>query len=333
MNILAFIHKNSSPDYHRLTVPLALMEDAKVLVTNQLDVEHFRDIDLFVYNRILPAKIVQQINELRDTYGFAIGVDVDDYWYLDTHHPFYQEYADADFGKLQVQQFRNADFVTVTHDRLATLVQHYNPDVYVVPNAIPKVGQFTPFTIEPTEHVRLFWQGSITHYPDIELIAPALQRLIGVPGLEMVLAGHVEGEPAWQHIAKLYTASGKLRHCLIGGMHHDAYYQAYREADICLVPLKNTTFNRLKSNLKVLEAANLGLPVIAHQVHPYRDMPLCYANGTIQWLDTIKYLVKHPAARQDAGERLREFCETYYNFDKINELRKQVYEHVCAQMD
>jgi glycosyltransferase involved in cell wall biosynthesis len=329
MKILAYVRKDCSPDYHRITLPLLHMEGVQVFVTNNLLAEHFEGVDLFVYNRVLPQRAMAEVNRLRERHGFSIGVDVDDYWHLDQLHPYHHEYVVTGYAVQQVSQLRNADFVTVTHSRLATLVSGFNQQVHVVPNAIPKEGQFTPFECLPSEGVRLFWQGSITHQADVRLIAPAIEKLIGTPHVEMVLAGHVEGERIWQHIARDYTASARLKHCIIGGMHHEYYYQAYREADVCLVPLLNSTFNRLKSNLKVLEAANLGLPVIAHNVHPYKDLPVLYANGTQRWYEAMKLMVSSSAARFEGGQRLKEYCDYHFNFNRINEARKQVFEYYC----
>jgi glycosyltransferase involved in cell wall biosynthesis len=327
MKILAFVRKDSSPDYHRITMPLLYMEGVTVYVTNQLLEEQFQDIDVFVYSRTMPESVMPTINKLRERYGFAIGVDVDDYWYLDRHHICYHEFNTADYGRLQINQLRNADFVTTTNERLALMVKDFNPDVFILPNAIPKQGQFTPFETLPGEHTRFFWQGSITHLEDIRLISHAIQQLTTVRNVEMVLAGHVPNEPTWSAITKLYTANGLLKHCLFEATHHEYYYQSYKEADVCLVPLVNSTFNRMKSNLKILEAANLGLPVIAHNVHPYKGLPVYYANGTAKWFETMKLLANSSAARFEAGQRLKEYCDHHFNYSRINNARKQVFEY------
>jgi glycosyltransferase involved in cell wall biosynthesis len=149
--------------------------------------------------------------------------------------------------------------------------------------------------------------------------------------LKVVMAGFHQDSPEWHDMALLYTANLKHQYKLIPGAKVTEYYQAYAEADICLVPLVNSPFNRMKSNLKILEAANMGLPVIASGVHPYLDMPVNYCKSSRDWIGHIKMLVQFPKRRQEEGQRLAEFCKENYDFNKINKERRQILEHVAAK--
>src|ERR1044072_4742598 len=152
MRIIAYTNKDSGPGYHRIITPLLLMQDVDVFVTNDLKIEHFeKGCDIFMYNRILPDHALPIIKELQARYDFKICVDLDDYWELDEHHVLYHEYIATDFGKKQIEQIKDADVVMVTHDRLAEEVAIYNKNVHVLPNAIPKQGQFD---IEREPHYR-----------------------------------------------------------------------------------------------------------------------------------------------------------------------------------
>jgi hypothetical protein len=70
----------------------------------------------------------------------------------------------------------------------------------------------------------------------------------------------------------------------------------------------------------------LGLPVIASAVHPYLDMPVNYCRRASDWLGHIKRLVQWPARRKEEGLKLQEFCNEHYNFNKINNMRKEILE-------
>lgn len=334
MRIIAFVHSNSGPAYHRVIMPLMLMRDTDVYITNNLKVEDFeKGCDLFLYNRILPDHAIPQLSLLKEKYGFKIGVDVDDYWELDPHHVLYDYYNEIDFAKQQVQTLKDADFVTTTNKRLAEAIREHNPTVYVCPNAIPKAGQFD-IEREPHYLTRIFWQGSITHRKDIEILAHPLAGLSRIaPKIKMVMAGYTEGEPEWYGMAHAYTADLKHQYKLIEGAPVTKYYEAYKHADICLVPLVKSRFNGYKSNLKVLEAANLGLPVIASQVDPYLDMPLLYCKSGNDWLKHITRLVQSKKRQKEAGAELQAFCEEHYNFHKINNERKQVYEYEAKKVN
>lgn len=328
MRIIAFVQNNSGPSYHRLMVPLLLMQKVDVFITNDLQTEHFeRGCDLFIYNRIIPDHAVAKIADLRKKYGFRICVDVDDHWELDPHHLLYNEYQEIDFGKKQVAHLKNADIVTTTHERLASEIASHNSNVHVLPNAIPNRGHFD---IERLPHhlTRLFWQGSITHEEDIALLKWPIERLSHIAKkVKMVMAGYHEESKEWHRMVLDYTACLKHQYALLEGLHVSEYYSHYQHADICLIPLLNSKFNRHKSNLKVLEAANLGLPVIASHVHPYLDMPLLYAKNSGDWVKHIERLVGSKKRQKEAGQELKEYCDTWYNFDKINEHRRQLLTH------
>jgi len=328
MRIIAYTNKDSGPGYHRIITPLLLMQDVDVFVTNNLLAEHFeKGCDIFLYNRILPDHALPIIKELQHRYEFKICVDLDDYWELDEHHILYQHYQEIGFAGKQIQQIIDADVVLVTHDRLAEEVAVYNKNVHVVPNAIPKVGQFA-IEREPYYLTRLFWQGSDTHRADVNLLRAPIDKLSGIANkIKMIMGGYAEDHEDWYQMVHDYTADLKHQYKLIPYAPITSYYEAYKEADICLIPLINSKFNRHKSNLKVLEAANLGLPVIVSEVHPYLDLPVLYCRGTSDWIKHITRLVSSRKRQKEAGQQLAEYCNEHYNFNKINNMRKQILEH------
>lgn len=348
MRIIAFANRNSGPAYHRIIMPLMLMKGPDVFITNDLLEEHFeKGCDILMYNRTLPDHAMEKIRELKKKYGFRICVDVDDWWELDPHHILYQEYKDEGFALKQVDHLCNADLIFTTHRRLADKIEDMvdrmfplmrvasalpliRPSVHVLPNAIPRQGQFD---IKREWHglTRLFWQGSITHRHDIELLHAPIHSLGKLSKkVKMIMAGYTKDDPEWHSMAHTYTANLKHQYKLIEGCRVAQYYAAYAHADICLVPLCNSPFNRMKSNLKILEAANMGLPVIASNVHPYIGMPVSFCSNSRDWIGHIKRLVQWPARRQEEGERLAEYCQTHYNFHKINNERKQILEYAAT---
>ncbi|MFT3679444.1 MAG: glycosyltransferase [Ferruginibacter sp.] len=309
-------------------MPLMLMQGIDVYITNNLKQEDFeKGCDIFIYNRTIPDEVIPVVSELKERYGFRICVDIDDHWKLDPHHILYDHFQETEFAKQQIEHIMNADLVTVTHERLAAAVMEYNKNVHILPNAIPNQGQFD---IERTksEVTRLFWQGSVTHKADIEILDRPINALAPIfPKIKMIMAGWMDGEPDWHSMVHSYTAGFKHCYKIIPGKHVAEYYSNYAEADICLIPLVNSPFNRMKSNLKVLEAANLGLPVICSHVHPYLDLPVIYAKNTTEWVVAINRLVASKKRQKEAGQELKEFVDKHYNFEKINRERKQLFEH------
>lgn len=322
--------------------------------TTNLSEELLRDkCDILWYNRIIDAPDGMAIvYALREKYGFQICVDVDDMWELDEFHISHKEYQEMNFAEKQVDHIRRADIVTTTHERLAAEIRQYNKNVHVLPNAIPRHGQFNikkTFAME----VRLFWQGSRTHEEDIRILSRPIEALVPIAKrIKMVMAGYVRYEPMksieteeelaiaeemakeehiWNQMVKVYTGGHKHQYKLFPNEVVTNYYGAYADADICLIPLVNTFFNRMKSNLKVLEAGNMGLPCVVSDVHPYKDLPVNYCKNSTEWIGHIKRLVQWPNRRKEEGERLQEFCLEHYNFYNINEHRRQIFEHAVKQ--
>lgn len=326
MRIIGYIHgKPSGVSYHRIIMPLMMMNDVDKYVTNSLTPEAFeKGCDMLMYSRI---NAPDNLAELKEKYGFKVCVDVDDYWYLDEHHVLYDEYRYMDFAAKQIQHMLDADVVITTHERLAEEVAIYNKNVHICPNAIPRQGQFD-IEREPSGLTRLFWQGSDTHRKDIELLRTPIEAIGKMAKkIKMVMAGYTQDHEDWHYMARDYTANLKHQYKLIEAAPITDYYKAYAHADICLIPLLNSRFNRHKSNLKILEAANLGLPVIVSQVHPYLDMPVNYCRRSQDWINHIRRLVQWPARQKEEGLRLQEFCNEHYNFNKINNMRRQVLEY------
>jgi len=331
MKVLGIINKDSAVAYHRITMPLLLMPDVDAYVTNNITDETFNQgFDVVFYSRLLNDFAFDKINEMRRKHGFKLIIDVDDFWILDKWHCMYEDYVREDYHTRQIKNMANADAVMVTHERLYVEARDYNENTYVIPNAIPMAGQFAFTRTEPSDKVRLFWQGSITHEEDINLIRYAIENVGNThkDKIEMVMAGFHPEEPVWVRMAKMFTLNKRLNNKLFRGMKYDCYYKSYAHADICLVPLVNSRFNSMKSNLKVLEAANLSLPVIAHHVQPYLDLPVSYANGTMQWVKAMKHYIDNEQARIDDGAKLNEFCNTYYNYRSINQTRKEIFQDV-----
>lgn len=336
MRILAYISGHNGATYHRVTLPLNMLADQHgidICTTNNptADYGFEKGCDIFMWNRILPEGLFEALPALKEKYGFRTCCDLDDHWGLDEHHPLYAHYKEVDFVYQQIRHIQRADIVFVTHERLANAVRDYNPNVEVLPNAIPRTGQFD-IERSPSNAVRLFWQGSDTHEEDIAILQRPLGALGPISGkMKMVMAGVAEDSHVWYKMARIYTADFKTQYKLITGASVLGYYEMYKEADVCLVPLVRSQFNSFKSNLKVLEAANMELPVIASMVDPYLDLPIFYCQKGRDWIRHISDLVQSRRKREEAGQELAEFCAEHYNFTKINEKRNQIFEYETSK--
>ncbi len=316
--IFGLVNKDSGAGYHRVMMPLLTMPGVDAYITNAVTPADFeaKKPSVIYYNRVVSDDVLLHARKA----GCKIVVDVDDYWRLDVHHIAYDSYIQNNFEALQLKHLHMADVVTTTHHRLAEKIYPHNKNVVILPNAIPKHEYFNVQHL-PAERLRIFWQGSITHERDIELLRNPFKRLDKNKYL-MVIAGCTRHE-AWDRMIAAYTNGLQLNGCLLTGCAPADYYRHYQYADVCVAPLTSTTFNALKSNLKILEAAHIGVPVIASNVLPYTGMEgVCYVHKQSDWHKHIKAL-EDESERAHRGAVLKEYCATHYNHAMINLKRKQ----------
>lgn len=362
MRIVALILPNA-PCYHRITVPLSLMEGMEYVplmmhldepMPEWADDKVFDEhTDMVIYNRVLEPLVMAWVYMHQKKHGFKICVDIDDHWLLGKDHPLYRAEQEEYLIRSQIVHLTHADIVLTTHERLAAEIRPINPNAHICPNAITRrIDQFNIEHVQ-SDKVHLFWQGTRTHKHDIEILNHPMSQLRNLYNVAQPFISGVECEkpvesedefekneeviqPIWVEMIKSFCGysdnnpsafSFVKNHGYTLGRPVENYYLAYQYADICLIPLIHNRFNRFKSNLKILEAANMGLPVIASQVHPYLDIPVSYCMRSSDWTEHITRHVRSPAQREDEGERLRAWADDHFSFDKINEERRQVLEH------
>lgn len=121
----------------------------------------------------------------------------------------------------------------------------------------------------------------------------------------------------------------------------DSYARNYSNFDISLAPIKNHVFNRMKSQLKVIEAGFYKKALIASNVGPYTiDLKHAMKNGEFtdgnallvdepknhsDWAKYIKKLVDNPNMIVDLGERLYETVSHKYHLDTVTHERASFY--------
>lgn len=321
MKIL-IIYDNSAPKYHRLLLPLVYMPGVEIITTQQITEALVQDIDILYFNRLIPGCAIAQVLAWRKAYGFKIVVDFDDHWILEPDHYLYEHYKQQKLSLYMIAWLDEADAVTVTHERLANDVIPVNSNVHVLPNAIPKDGQFLAKK-QPSELTRLFWAGGITHAKDIELLKYPVRKLKDLP-IQMVMGGFSKNS-FYYKMRNDFTNYGKLPNELLQGLPVKDYYYMYSKCDISLIPLTETVFNSHKSNLKILEAANIGANVVVSNVHPYKDVPYVnYVDTSEDWERHVRWLIANPEEAREQAANLQQYCNERFNFEVINKTRKEI---------
>lgn len=325
MRILAITSKFSGVGYHRIMMPLVNMQKDYCLITDTINEVVFdNNYDIVIFNRFLAATDAKLLVEMKIKYNFKLIVDNDDYWYLPPSHILAQRYRESNITDIIIEYMRVADLCTCTHERLAEEIYKYNPNVEILPNALPYgEEQFQDNKIE-SDMVRLFWSGSGTHVPDIDILRNPMKK-INFP-VRTIIAGYNLGEKhLWDRMIGVFTNGLKLNPTIYDYSEVSKYMAAYADSDISIIPLVENKFGAMKSNLKVLETAAKKNPAIVSNVHPYKDMPVCYVNNQKDWYKWIKLLTFDEAARTEYGQKLFDYCNTNFNLHTINNKRFAIY--------
>lgn len=209
-----------------------------------------------------------------------------------------------------------ADRVTVTTQALADLVSKWNDNVVIVPNRIPE--WVLDWERPKRDRLTIGWMGSATHTmdwdqagsqvsrfiqrnPDVDfhMIGAAYDRGMKIPKEQSVNTGWVDGvENVWRKI----------------------------DFDIALAPLRPHVFNQSKSNLKALEAAALGIPIVASDCGPYPEFVEHGKTGFLvkrdhEWGRFLRDLVNDEDMRNEMGTAAKEKARKWTLEGNIDEWR------------
>lgn len=176
----------------------------------------------------------------------------------------------------------------------------FNPNVLVLPNAIPAAL----LTHERPRHRQLTvgWAGSATHEMDLAEVADPLRQFLRRHPSATFHAMGTDYAP-WMRLpaercrATPWTAGVEQYHRLI-------------DFDIGLAPLRADLFNRSKSPLRPLELAALGIPVVASDYGPYAEFVRDGETGFLvrrdhEWGRRLRELAADANLRYDIGAKAR----------------------------
>lgn len=190
--------------------------------------------------------------------------------------------------------------------------------VYLVPNGLDAqtLACAEAPALPNNQTVTAFYgAGWHTHNANMQAIAAAFLRAMEQhPQLHLCLMGHVdvpkELQP-WQARIRLLPFAA-----------FEDYMAALRQCDFALAPLEDNPFTRCKSNVKYLESAASGIPLLASHVPAYHTDITHDENGLLattpdDWLRAISRLCEDAALRQRLGRAAQEHVHRHYMVDAI----------------
>ena len=156
--------------------------------------------------------------------------------------------------------FRAVSAVQTSTRYLAEFLREFNPHIYLFENQLAELPEHRTYDAAQ-DRVTIFF-GALNRREDWEPLMPAINEMIRQYGDRLhfrVVSDHGFYQ-ALETEAKEFT----------GGAHdgyivapYEQYTAALHASDIALLPLRDTEFNRAKSDLKFIESAGHGAAVLA----------------------------------------------------------------------
>ncbi|MFH1350103.1 MAG: glycosyltransferase [Pseudomonadota bacterium] len=256
--------------YYRMDSPgraLSALEGVRTVVSITNIHRHkeilMRDADILVINHVCDADLLPIIKDRRERgfpTVFEVGDNINDIQPWNLTFPFWQNEENRSLFCTLVSE---CDALQANNKELLNEFGHLNKRHALFPNQMGEV-------IQEGEGVRekdfiIGWGGSHGHLDDLKWIAPALipwfrdhpEARLAIMGSEEIFKVF-EGIPSEQ---KIYYKPGTI---------HE-YYDFLKEIDIGLAPLKDTAYNRCRSDVKFIEYAAFRVVPVLQDLNPYQD--------------------------------------------------------------
>lgn len=217
-------------------------------------------------------------------------------------------------------EFRCCHAVQTSTKALGEYFKQYNPHVLVFPNELTYLPEERRWN-SMMEDVTIFF-GALNRRDDWQEIMPVLNEMIARYGKRLHFKVAADGPffdalhtEQKEYVGEAYNQGGFAP--------YELYMEAMHTSDIALLPLRDNLFNRMKSDLKFIEAAGNGAVVLASPT-VYQDSIRDGRTGFLyhdprEFREWLTVLIENPMLRCDTAQLA-------YRYVKENRLLAQHYE-------
>jgi len=290
-------------------------------------------------------KFIQYLKELSAKIGFRIIYEIDDLVFsedIPDYNKYKPAFTDPEIRKSAQSIMQMCDEITVTNNYMKDyyMSKTGNKNVTVIPNYPPKFWMgnfynekkisenFDKFQKRP----RVLYAGSGAHFDvdnrvnqndDFAHVLRVIEAtkhkyqwvFLGaypLPLTPLVRSGEIEFHQ-WE---RLYTYPEKISKLNINAM---------------VAPLQDNTFNKAKSDLKLIEASCYGIPIVCQDLVTYENAPYKFKTGD-EMIDQLDEILGKKGKYMNISSRFRKIVENRWleldeNIDKYNELYTLPYGH------
>lgn len=172
-----------------------------------------------------------------------------------------------DHFNVHARQAHLSDGIIVSTEYLKKKLSKYNDNIYVLPNAVYQGLENWQYKKPKTyerEYVDYAYVGAGGHDEDLKILNRAIRPLLDEGFKFGIYYSGYRPDFLTEHENLIFETWSH---------HISVYYQELLKinAGSFVAPLRDTEFNRCKSNIKVLEAQMCGKRIITSDVEPYKE--------------------------------------------------------------
>lgn len=273
-----------------------------------------QDYEVIVIQQPRGRNWMEVITNLRAA-GKVVLVEYDDYVHgirKAKDHDFAHSFQPDDLRRMELCM-RASDGMICSTEYIARRYSSYVPRTWVCPNGLD-MGRYRLTRpprgmIDGQETVTIMWSGATGHRRGVEPWLDMVERI-------MDRHSHVCLATIGQDFTSRFGEKFGNRLISIPFAALETYPAPMMLGDIALAPAGQSSWYRGKSDLRAMEAAALGIPVIADE--HYRDSVESGVTGYLvdspgEAQKRIETLIEFPEWRREMGERARQLAEEQFD--------------------
>jgi len=312
--------QNDACAWYRCIVPgMALRERGwHVDFTQRADMHLLKEYGIVIFLRPSSQNILKAIQLCNSAGILTVGEIDDDIWHIDKKNPVWDKWTPEKIKSVE-ECLCSSRLVTTSTAPLANYLKRFNSNVLVIPNMLPGKYWKVRHADDLGKKVIIGWAGGSSHWSDLEVIKDVIPQVLDeYPNAEFQIAG-MRDTPFPEH--------EKIK--IINPVDGEDLAQLLATFNIGVAPLFSGRFNDCKSDLKFLEYAMVGLPVVASKLDAYSDSVSNGENGFLarnskDWLKYLRRLTENSDLRSQIGEAAYNYAQTR-TIEKNIELWEKAY--------
>lgn len=244
--------------------------------------------------------------------GKKIIMDLDDnIWQVSPDNIVHNQLKELNAGYLLSCMLDDVDGVTCTNSYLRNVVvdktDKTHNKIKVMPNQIDLSLYNKVFPAKNTGTITLMHYGSTSHFDDLldqEFVKGLGKIFSDYPNVKLKTVGAFCPELRYKWGPRYENDYGDVD---IYGWIKNKFPFFMNEADIIVAPLRDTIYNRCKSEIKWLETASAGKPGVFSATRPYLENIEHGKTGYLakysnDWYNYVKILIESVEKRQEIGQ-------------------------------